>query len=376
MNAIRASAAEKVLEHFLEAAAAPDLWPEALHELSVACGAAGAAAHASDGLTTLVTVASKGVEELHDGFVKRWSAPELNSHRARGIELIRKGWRGALTEEHCFSRDDLAKDPFQQEFFLRSGYSSFAGMILGRNSGASLSVSVIRRIDQGTYSRGELAFINKLSRYLRAASAVALRLSDESTRRLTDAFAAAGNPVALLNRDGRVAYMTAGFELLLGDGLRTQAGRLQCWQSEANNALAAAIDVAVHHDGTLCKPFDAVVIPRRQGLRPLVAHVLPVVGRARDILRLVSAIVTLTDLDAAASPLANRVLEKAFRLTSAEARLASQIATGKSLPEISQTEGVVYETLRARLKSVFEKTGTGRQAELVALLSKLSNSVS
>jgi DNA-binding CsgD family transcriptional regulator len=366
-----ANATEKVLERFLEAAAAPDLWPDALHELSVACGAAGAAAHASDGLTTLATVASRGVDELHDGFVKRWSAPELNSHRARGIELIRKGWRGVLTEEHCFSRDDLAKDPFQQEFFLRSGYSSFAGMVLGRTASSSLSISVIRTIGQGAYSRGEIAFINKLSRYLRGASAVALRLAGESTRSVSDAFAAAGNPAALLNRDGRLIHMTAGFELLLTDGIRTNAGRLECSQPEANKALAAAIDMALRHDGVLRKPLDPVVLPRRGGLRPLVAHVVPVVGRARDILHLVSAIVTLTDLEASASPL-NGVLEKAFKLTAAEARLSAQLMTGKSLPEISQVDGVVYETLRARLKSVFDKTGTRRQAELVALLAKLS----
>ena len=332
----------------------------------------GAAAHASDGLTTLATVASKGVAELHDGFVKRWSAPELNSHRARGIALIRKGWRGVLTEEHCFSRDDLAQDPFQQEFFVRSGFSSFAGMILGKSGGSSLSVSVIRTINQGAYSRSEVAFINKLSRHLAVASAGALRLAEASTRRLSDAFAAAGKPAALLSRDGRVIHMTAGFERLLGDGLRLKAARLECWQSDANIALAAAIEMAVRHDGTLREPLNAVVLPRLEGLRPLVAHVVPVVGRARDILHLVSAIVTLTELEAAPSPPASALLEQAFRLTSAEARLAAQIATGKSLPDVSLAEGVTYETLRARLKSVFDKTGTGRQPELVALLSRLS----
>lgn len=368
---MRANAAEKVIERFFEAAAFPDLWPEALHELSLACGATGAAAHASDGLTTLATVASEGIDELHDGFVNRWSAPDLNSHRARGIALVRKGWRGALTEENCFSRDDLARDPFQQEFFLRSGFSSFAGLILGRSAGATLSVSIIRTISQGRYSRGEIASINKLSRYLGVASALALRLSDQSTRSLTDAFAVAGTPAALLNRAGRLVHVTTAFERLLSDGIRMSKGILECWRPDANTALAAAIDAAVRYDGTMREPLQPVVLPRRKGGRPLVAHVVPVVGQTRDLLHLVSAIMTLTDLEAASASPASTVLEAAFGMTPAEARLAALIVTGKSLPEIAQTEGVVYETLRARLKSVFEKTGTGRQAELVALLSKL-----
>jgi DNA-binding CsgD family transcriptional regulator len=368
-----ADSSERVVQRFFEAAAAPDLWPEALHELAQACGAEGAAAHASRGLETFATVGSRGVAELHDAFVKRWKAPELNSHRARGMVLIRRGWRGALTEQHCFTSEDLAHDPFQQDFFVRSGFSSFAGIILGNASGLSLSVSVIRRIRQGQYSRGEVAFINKLSGHLRAASAVALRLGIDSTRRLSDAYAMAGNPVALLGRDGHVMHMTAQFERLLANGVDVRDGRLESWQAEADNALTAAVERAVKHDRVLRDPLGSVVLPRKEGLRPLVAQVIPVVGRAQDIFQLVSAIVVLTDLEeaSAAGPL-EPLLQRAFGLTPAEARLAAAMSSGKTLPEISRAAGVSHETMRSRLKSVFEKTGTSRQTQLVHVLSRLA----
>jgi DNA-binding CsgD family transcriptional regulator len=80
----------------------------------------------------------------------------------------------------------------------------------------------------------------------------------------------------------------------------------------------------------------------------------------------------LTDLETAdAGPVA-AVLEQAFGLTPAEARLASQIAAGKTLAEIARQQGSGRETLRSQLKAVFEKTGTSRQAELALLLSKLA----
>ena len=62
------------------------------------------------------------------------------------------------------------------------------------------------------------------------------------------------------------------------------------------------------------------------------------------------------------------ILAKTFRLTPAEAKLASVIARGAS-PEIAAGElKISRETARNQLKSVFAKTNTHRQSELVALL--------
>jgi DNA-binding CsgD family transcriptional regulator len=64
-------------------------------------------------------------------------------------------------------------------------------------------------------------------------------------------------------------------------------------------------------------------------------------------------------------------LRSAFRLTEAEARLATQLAFGNSLEKVADQFGIVKDTARAQLKSIFVKTGVHRQAELVAMLAKL-----
>src|SRR5437764_388025 len=62
------------------------------------------------------------------------------------------------------------------------------------------------------------------------------------------------------------------------------------------------------------------------------------------------------------------ILAKTFRLTPAEAKLACVIARGAS-PEIAAGElKISRETARNQLKSVFAKTDTHRQSELVALI--------
>ena len=64
-------------------------------------------------------------------------------------------------------------------------------------------------------------------------------------------------------------------------------------------------------------------------------------------------------------------LRTAFRLTDAEARLATQLARGASLEQVADQFGIGKETARSQLKSIFTKLGVHRQGELVAVLAKL-----
>lgn len=65
-------------------------------------------------------------------------------------------------------------------------------------------------------------------------------------------------------------------------------------------------------------------------------------------------------------PMLGREVMWIFGLTAAEARVAVQLAGGYSLAEIAETNGVNISTLRAQLRSVYAKTGTNKQAELVS----------
>ena len=61
-------------------------------------------------------------------------------------------------------------------------------------------------------------------------------------------------------------------------------------------------------------------------------------------------------------------LRAAFGLSKAEARLALYLAAGASLASMAEAFDVKLTTIRSQLQQVFSKTGTSRQAELVALL--------
>ena len=57
-----------------------------------------------------------------------------------------------------------------------------------------------------------------------------------------------------------------------------------------------------------------------------------------------------------------------YDLTPAEARVAGMLATGLNLDAIVARLGVGANTVRTQLKSIFAKTNTNRQGELIALL--------
>ncbi|MQX09614.1 helix-turn-helix transcriptional regulator [Sinorhizobium fredii] len=60
-----------------------------------------------------------------------------------------------------------------------------------------------------------------------------------------------------------------------------------------------------------------------------------------------------------------------FSLTPSEIVFCQRLASGASLAEVAQALGISKETARNRVKSIFHKTGTHRQGELVAMLASL-----
>lgn len=59
-----------------------------------------------------------------------------------------------------------------------------------------------------------------------------------------------------------------------------------------------------------------------------------------------------------------------YQLTVREAAIASKLCEGLSIEEIAAQDGVKPATVRSQLKSIFHKTATARQGELIVSLLK------
>lgn len=106
----------------------------------------------------------------------------------------------------------------------------------------------------------------------------------------------------------------------------------------------------------------------REGERGLVLHAHPITPAPAEGPHTVLIIINLDDRP---TPNAD-VLRNLFELSPAEARLAHHLMSGRSLEEAADASGLKLATVRKQLASVFTKTSTHRQGELVALLGRLS----
>jgi DNA-binding CsgD family transcriptional regulator len=61
-----------------------------------------------------------------------------------------------------------------------------------------------------------------------------------------------------------------------------------------------------------------------------------------------------------------------FSLTAAEGKLAKTLAAGHGIEAAASALSISRETVRAQLRAIFAKTNTKRQAELSALLARVS----
>jgi DNA-binding CsgD family transcriptional regulator len=169
-----------------------------------------------------------------------------------------------------------------------------------------------------------------------------------------------------LDQHGFVAEVNAAAEAVFDNDFRIKDRRLFVRDSAARAILKEIIDQLRASPRLNPLATDPIIV-QRQDKMPVIVRIWPFDWAAHLPTQEVRALLTLNALGPKPGPPA-AILAKTFRLTPAEAKLACVIARGAS-PEIAAGElKISRETARNQLKSVFAKTDTHRQSELVALL--------
>jgi DNA-binding CsgD family transcriptional regulator len=177
----------------------------------------------------------------------------------------------------------------------------------------------------------------------------------------------------LVDAEARVLFANAPAKAMLDsrDGLVLRNYRLAA--TDGSDALQKFIASCVPCAATFRSPGGELTI-RRGPLRSNI-HVSVTPLRAKGAvaevpwlgLRAPVAIVMVTDPEIDQRRL-ERNLRSQFGLTTAESRLAAEIVKGDGRKAAAQRRGISDSTARTQLSSIFAKTGTHRQAQLVRLL--------
>jgi DNA-binding CsgD family transcriptional regulator len=205
-----------------------------------------------------------------------------------------------------------------------------------------------------------------LSSFTRRLIEIAPSGARGSAASLTAALDAMRLPAIALDQTGFVADVDSAADAVFDDNVKIKDRRLFVRDPAARALLKEVIDQLSTSPRLNPLATDPIIVQRRDKM-PVIVRIWPFDGAAQGSAEDVRALLTLNALGPKPGPPA-AILARTFRLTPSEAKLASVIARGAS-PEIAARElKISRETARNQLKSVFAKTDTHRQSELVALL--------
>ena len=172
---------------------------------------------------------------------------------------------------------------------------------------------------------------------------------------LERAFDMLDHALVIVDEQGTIEYCNRAASKLLSSG--------HCVLKLTSGAPAQAIRLACteHQPSGLCLPQPGVA-PERW-VRLVVAPIWFGVAGGHAALWILNT--------AAPGLPSEELLGALFGLSRAEARLALGLLMGRSTAECARLAGVGVATVRSQLHSIFIKTGVRRQAQLVALLSRV-----
>ena len=232
-----------------------------------------------------------------------------------------------------------------------------------------------RRRSEARFRERERKLLELVTPHLRRAIEIYAKLNRTTSER--DVYAGAVNQLSvasiILDEQGRVLTTNAVGRALLdqGEGLGLRDDRLHIEGRDINKELQQGLSTIIRaQQRGETSVVRALRVPRAAGRSDLGLVIRPVpTSQWSEGQSSPSAAVFISDPDLQEST-SRQILGELFELTPAEANLATLLARGLSLAEVSTAQNISQHTARAQLKSIFSKTGVSRQAELVRLVLK------
>ncbi len=272
-----------------------------------------------------------------------------------------------------FAPQRVKRERFFREFLQKWDYRYFTGMRMGEGGGLATYLGLNRRAEQGPHDENDMRFLRQLTVHLTRASKLFYK-----TRSFRDHFAPSlgslqylPSSLFILDQWHRVLFANAAAEtLFLNDqGLAVVDGVLEVTAAPMRKKFSDEIEKVIGTgvpSALLLKPTGG---DRGAGLP---CYLLRLPDRQDTYqLRGDPAVMVLVPRATPNPPEAVALLRTLYALSRREADLAISIANGATPQDYAREAGLEISTVRSQLKSVFIKTGTHRQTELVRLLSVL-----
>jgi DNA-binding CsgD family transcriptional regulator/PAS domain-containing protein len=358
-----------LIDHLYDAAVDERLWAGLVPRIAEVFDSSSAVVkiHGDDGVLLLETTDNLVISTPEQAWADHWHRNDLWVERS-----VAAGLSQVITSEEIVSRDEQRHSAFYQEWLRRLDIHHMLGATFPVADGQIGVLGIHRPRTANPYTEDDRRKATLLLPHFQRALRLGCRLSGVALPHATalGILDQIDHGVLVVGRLGRIVYANARAERMLRDNraIGTRNGCLALHHPALGMRLAALI-----HDNLIDaqnKPsgLAALSIPRTARL-PLTLAAVPLrPGRSRLNEQQPLALIFLRDPESPA-PTPDQ-LRDLFGLTRSEAAIAADLGCGQTLARIAETHGIALSTARSHLKQILAKTGTRRQAELVALIAR------
>lgn len=374
----------QLVHHVYEGSVDPFAWQSIVGRMTAYMGAAKGRLFTAllppekGGLGISVGVPEAALRVWADKYIKH----DIWVHAGMQKGLVREG--NVVTDRDLVPEHEFLQSVIYREHLKALGVARLCvGVIFDPASfGVHMTVfAVYRDVTEPPFGDADVERMRALVPHLSRSLGVMFRLRDAELR--TAASLAAldrlTSGVLLIGSELDVVFANAAARKLLaqGAGIRLEgsngSSRLRARDPQLSQALARALAEATR-EGVAAPHFSrSLQVPSANGSGALVMQFAPLPeSHTFDAPAEVRAIAFVADPNAPPE-LDETTLRNVYGATQAEARLARQLVAGKTLAEAAEEQGIAVATVRTQLASLFQKTGTSRQGDLIKLLASLAS---
>lgn len=366
------------LELIYDAALEPALWQDVVQDIVAKTGGEQGALILQNQLdgtgdAKLANVDPTAINEFFGYFATR--NPMLQ-HNKDALEGRKPFVLGVMTDQDVMERSELMRTEYYNDFMRRFGMGSTLMIGMGFDGKDGTSIAITRPRTHEDFGKAEIEIAHALHRHLIRALKIGEKLSSAHVigNALGDVLEKSGHGVFLTDAAGRIRYANdAALEIIAkNDGLADKdnvlkaTGRIQIKKLETIIAAAANPDYTRRTGGSL-------LLPRLTRQHPLSVIVMPVNAEMTVPFHTGPlALVCVTDPERASSLPQQQQISELFGFTPAETRVAMELVAAKEPKLIAEQLELSINTVRVHMASIFRKTHTSRQAELVRLLMQMT----
>lgn len=262
-----------------------------------------------------------------------------------------------LPDEALLPMEQLTKSEFYCDYLVPNGFTSNVGLKITGDGRRSYSLILGDERKNEERMAASASLLTRLAPHLRRA--FELHGGAAMARRWALPFEALGIGAIVLGRRGEVKHVSPGTEWMLQHDPPfsiSPLGRISIRDEAAQSALMRMLSRS--YDGP--KTYD--VVHSRSKLTLVVVEKDHIASFFEG-----PTVIALVERrgDAAFDP---RAIATAYHLTDAEVRALTGIAHGLSVDDIATRASLSRETIRLQIKSLYAKTDTHSQADILRLI--------